>query len=861
MAFYTFCYPQLTKRLLVTVMALCLSAITFAQTDSITLAVKPSYDSVSGLHRFLFGENYHKQWATPVTVKVLHLATEKGGLHVVKQGGGMQTRSLRLQDSAGKEWVLRSLEKYPERKLPANLKQSVVKDILTDQITTANPFAALTVPVFAAALDIPHANPQIVYVADDTALGNYREAYANKIYLFEERDGSGDIDADGTDKVLDKLKSDNDVAIDQTMVLRARLLDMLLGDWDRHEDQWRWQKDKHKKEVVYTPIPRDRDQVYYKTSGVFPWIVSHQFLMSKFQGFNYSIRDINGWNVNARYFDRKFLTALSEEQWQQQIAYVQSILTDSLIAYAIARLPAPIFEQTGKETIHKLIARRNTLQHTAIEYYRFISATVDIATSDKHELFNINYADSGKVEVTIFKMKKTGEQDKLLYSRVFVPAVTQEIRLYGRGGNDRFWVTGNYASPIKVRMIGGDGIDSFAVNSEVNNKRLYLYDRKDQPNRIATDIAARLRLGKDSSVNRYDSNSFQYNYSGPVFAAGYNADDHIILKTGWLRTTHGFRKEPYATKQELGISYSTGRQFFRITYDADFRKVFGNNDLLINVYSRGPNYMRNFFGIGNNTAFPNEGNRKIKFYRTRFDYTTAEVRIRHPFTPHLSLLYGLRGQYYTAGADDNTNNTLALFNQSQPEEAVFGYKFFAGPTAGIVYDSRNNDVMPTTGKHLVLNIYGQQQLNGSHNNFVQAVVDAAHFYALNKDSTIVLANRIGGGTTIGQPYFFQLLYLGGTTNLRGYRNYRFAGKSYAFHNVELRIKLFDFVSYLLPGTVGITLFNDVGRVWQPGESSARWHNGYGGGIYIQPAGITLIQVQAGHSTEGWLPYVRIGFRF
>ena len=48
--------------------------------DSITIAAEPGYDSVNGLHRFLFGNNYRKIWAVPVTIRVVHIATEKGGL-------------------------------------------------------------------------------------------------------------------------------------------------------------------------------------------------------------------------------------------------------------------------------------------------------------------------------------------------------------------------------------------------------------------------------------------------------------------------------------------------------------------------------------------------------------------------------------------------------------------------------------------------------------------------------------------------------------------------------------------------------------------------------------------------------------
>jgi len=769
---------------------------------------------------------------------------------------------LRLQDATGREWVLRTIEKFPERKLPSNLKASIVKDIMVDQITTANPFAALTVPPMAEALGIPHASPQIVYVADDPALGEYRADFANKVFLFEQRNAGSDAGADNSAKLQEKLKEDNDVAVDQQMVLRARLLDMLLGDWDRHEDQWRWEKMKSKKQTVYSPIPRDRDQVYYKTSGVFPWIVSHQFLMSKFQGFHNAIRDIEGWNVNARFFDRIFLTALDEQQWKEQIAFVQNTITDSLIQAAIQLLPPPVYALTGKDIIQKLIIRRNNLEMQALTYYRFISRMVDIPMSDKQEQFEIHYDDEGRVAVSIYKITKQGEKDKLLYKRLFVPGITRELRLYGRGGNDVFSVTGEQPSPVKVRMIGGDGVDSFYVDAGTHNKQhLYLYDRKDETNIIPTPIHAKKRLGRDSTVNAYQAENFKYDLFGPVFSGDYNRDDNIILKAGLMREVHGFRKEPYASHQELWVNYSTGRNFFRIIYEGDFKKVIKNNDLYVSIYSRGPHYIRNFFGIGNETIFPDEGNRKINYYRTKFDYVTAEARLRRQLAKYFSVNAGLRSQFYTADAASNSNNSLEDYGNHYPEKNIFSRQWYAGLVAGMLYDSRNDATLPGAGIYAVLNLMAIKEITSGKNDFVQLTADADYYLRLNSDSTIVLANRAGAGTTGGSPAFFQLLHLGGTTNLRGYRNYRFGGNSFIYHNIELRLKLFDFVSYLLPGTVGLTLFNDVGRVWVPGESSSAWHDGYGGGIYIRPAHMALIQIQAGHSTEGWQPYITLGFRF
>jgi hypothetical protein len=73
--------------------------------DSILQAAHPSYKKVSGVDRRLFGENYRKDWDMPVKLPILDLATWHGGLTPVKQGSGMESKSLRLVDKSGQEWA------------------------------------------------------------------------------------------------------------------------------------------------------------------------------------------------------------------------------------------------------------------------------------------------------------------------------------------------------------------------------------------------------------------------------------------------------------------------------------------------------------------------------------------------------------------------------------------------------------------------------------------------------------------------------------------------------------------------------------------------------------------------------------
>src|SRR5687768_6702649 len=86
--------------------------------------VQPGKDSASstaagtkpfrqnGSKTFWMGSNYRTEWNTKVTVPVIDLSTAFGGLTPVKKGGGKQTRSLRMEDPNGREYSLRSIQKF-----------------------------------------------------------------------------------------------------------------------------------------------------------------------------------------------------------------------------------------------------------------------------------------------------------------------------------------------------------------------------------------------------------------------------------------------------------------------------------------------------------------------------------------------------------------------------------------------------------------------------------------------------------------------------------------------------------------------------------------------------------------------------
>ncbi|MCK4747262.1 MAG: hypothetical protein KAT15_09510, partial [Bacteroidales bacterium] len=247
------------------------------------------------IKRVLFGNNYREEWLIPVEVPVFDFNKEKGGLEIVKKGGGLQTKSLRLENKQGQQWVLRSIEKDPSKVIPEAVKIPLAINLVQDQMSAYLPWAALSVPRLADAAEIYHANPKIVYLTKDPRLGTYMDNVWEGMYLLEERPSGNREDVEsfgrsmdiiGTTDLFDEITDDHDNQVDQHHFLKSRLFDVYIGDWDRHEDQWRWAGFKDDEKMLYRAVPRDRDQTFFLNEGLFPWISSRKFALRMNQGFD-----------------------------------------------------------------------------------------------------------------------------------------------------------------------------------------------------------------------------------------------------------------------------------------------------------------------------------------------------------------------------------------------------------------------------------------------------------------------------------------------------------------------------------------------------------------------------------------------
>jgi len=816
---------------------------------------------------FWMGANYRKEWNTPITVPVLNLATEKGGLTPVKRGGGKQTKSLRLEGADGRQYVLRSIQKFiTSATLPGDLQSEAAADLVSDGVSASYPYASLSMQPLADAAGVPYGKVKLVYVPDDPRLGEFQKDFGNMLATLEERLPANVSKGWDTEEVADKLEKDNDNDLDHMAILRARLLDMYVMDLDRHEGQWTWGAvDNDRGGKTFYPIPKDRDQAFYTNQGLLPGFVKRKSMVPQLEGFKPQARSITYFNMAARNFDHFFFQEVTEDDWKMAAEKMMAQMTDEVIDRAIAQQPPEIRNISGPHIAAILKERRKYLVDEAVIYARFLAEEVNVTASDKNEIFEITRNADGSTLVQIYKIDKNGNQASKMYERKFNPLYTREIRLYGMDGDDKFIIHGN-GEKIKLRMIGGGGHDMFENTGTGARRRAIVYDKEDGNNSIKGNLKNKMSL--DSNVNKFDRLGFKYNRVTPLLAVGYNPDDGLSLGLGMRFTRQGFRKEPFKSQHELSITHSLSTAAWRFRYNNEMIGVFGKKtDIVTDIDIRSPNNTTNFFGYGINSVYDKTKPGKFKYYRARYNLSDFYLLLRHRFSPKVQISLGPTLQFYHMENNDKLNMQRFISKtgtgpgQNGLDAAtLFKRQRYFGVYFSLGVDTRSDKVLPEKGINWQSSL---RYLNGmGSTKFSPTILNTDFaFYLKIIHDRLTFADRIGAGSTLGDFNFHQAQYLGNNENLRGYRKDRFAGKTKFYNQAELRWRVANFKTYLFPGALGFVFFVDAGRVWVENDNQNGMKVGYGLGFWFSPLRRILITINYGMSKEDKIPFVTLGWRF
>src|SRR5215208_1910236 len=225
------------------------------------------------LHRALLGGDYRRLWHTRVWVPLLDLHSYAGGLQPVERGGGKQTTSLHLFAADGRKFSFRSVNKIGFGTLPIKLHRSIVGRVWQDQVSALYPAGALVVPGLLQSVGVLTLRPRLFIMPDDPALGGFRREFAGMLGMLEEwptppLEGAREILT--TDQLYQRLGRDPHQQVDSRAFLAARLMDMYIGDIDRHEDQWLWLNRSNGKGVSWQPLGVDRDYAFVQYRGLLP---------------------------------------------------------------------------------------------------------------------------------------------------------------------------------------------------------------------------------------------------------------------------------------------------------------------------------------------------------------------------------------------------------------------------------------------------------------------------------------------------------------------------------------------------------------------------------------------------------------
>ncbi len=789
---------------------------------------------------FWLGRHWRRSWTQPVTIPYLNLDTAFKGLTIYKKGGGRQTTSLKMKANDGKEYVFRSVNKNPEKSINYAYRGTLISEVLRDQTTTQHPFGALPADYLLNKLDILHAHPKLYILPPDNKLGSFKKEYKNLFGMLEDRptDNVADdkIFAEADDitksyRMFGKLYDDPDSYVDTKEFARARVFDILVGDWGKHEDNWKWAEYDFKGGKRFRPIPRDRDHVFSQWDGVLPWLADREWAKPSGENFDHQIKGLRSLMWQARHLDRLLANELTKEDWIKAAQFIQENITESAIEKAVRTMPSEIYDPDGMEIERKLKSRLKDLANYAEQYYLILARVVNVVGSNKAEHFLAERLPDGKVRVIV---RNIGDKTNLLpgkktfYQRTFDPSETKEIRLFGLSKRDVFIVQGDVEKSIKIRLIGGPGNDVYEDNSTVKNpgKRTIIYENDTKPI-IKEGTETKMARPKELEYYFFDRTEFTYNTYFPTVVISQNPFSGLIFRAGVQFTRQAYGKPDYSTIHNLSAAITT-QSNYELAYSARRRYMLGTWDgIFAGLISRPLNY--NFFhGVGNETE--NDKSLDRDFYRTQYNTISLRAGLSHEFWE--KSMFALTANYENNDGIERNDNILGDLPDQFGNQKLNMYYL----DAELSLDFRDGFALPEKGFRFV----AKQEvgtIDESSDDFFSRTELLAEQYLTNFwKNPLTLGVKAGGDHSSGELPFYKLFTLGQTNDLKGFNSNRFSGESRAFLNTELRLQLWETENVFIPAKVGIRGFFDIGRVWADSDPSGadRWHQGYGGGIYVVP---------------------------
>ncbi len=836
---------------------------------------EPEKNTKSDFYKSIWGDRYRELYSTEIEVKVADLDTLYGGLEPMRKGGGHQTNSIRVKDSLDREYNFRMIKKdavqflqsvaFKNKPISEQFENTLAEEVIEDFYTSSHPFAFLTIPTLSDAIGVLHTNPELYFLPKQPELGTYNAEHGEEIYMIEERPeenwlnyesfGSPNHDIQSTSGMFERLRRDEKYTLNEASYVKARIFDMLIGDWDRHNDQWRWAEiEEEDGNRAFEPIPRDRDQVFSNFDGaLFGSLRGLLGFANQFAVYGEDIKDIKWFNTAAIGLDRSLLQNVGKDTWLEQAKFVQENITDEVIEEAFAELPNEVQGEITQNLIQKLKGRRDNIVDISMRYYNHLASLAIVTGTDKDDFIDVTRIEDGSTKVKITR-NKGGERDDVLSEKIYFPGETEEIWIYGLDDDDEFYVEGPARGKILVRIIGGQNNDIYHIE---NGSRVKVYDHKSQPNTVAKNEGADIKFTDDYQINVYDKDRKIFTSSSMLPSVGFNPDDGIILGLRNTYMINGFERNPFTARHRVTAGYFFATQGFEIGYEGEFANVVGNYNFGVGAYYSSPKTTRNFFGYGNETFNPDDV-KTLDYNRSRISEIKAEAGIikETPF----GRTYRFMATFEGNKVEDTEGRFLIEEFTTDPD--FYERKYFAGLEGIFHYESYDDVLNPTNGMNFKITGGGKMNVEESGNSFAYLNPYMEFYNSISRNRKWVLNTKVQAEINFGDDFeFYQAATLGGNNGLRGYRHERFVGGEAFAAGGDIRYSFDKFKTRFLPFQIGLFGGYDIGRVWLDGENSNVWHDSYGGGFWINSAEAVSGKFNFFTGSEGWRFSFGFGFSF
>jgi hypothetical protein len=797
-------------------------AVPMPGTDSVTVAAGARYRA-GDFRRWFSGDLYRDLWTTPIRVPVLDLEKYAGGLKPTKTGGGMQTKTLQFDAADGREFVFRTVDKSGTT-APIEVRKSPANELIQDQVSAMHPAGAEIAAPIEQAAGILHPVATLVVMPDDSTLGKYRKEFAGRLGMIEElpkapKEGVG---FGGATKVIDspellkQLETDPKDHVDSRAFLAARLTDFLINDNDRNWHQWKWARIEGESKHEWEPIARDRDHAFVSYDGLMDSF--GRLASASVVKFN-DVVNTTGLTV-VDDLDRRLLSELPKTVWDSVANAIQRRVTDSVIHAAVRAMP-PEYWESGPKMEDILKRRRAGIPNAADEYYRRLAARVLVHGTDSADVATIRRVSDKYVEV---RLESGGT---IFYSRRFDVDETREILVYLHGGDDTAVVSGNVGQSILVRVIGGNGTNTFVDSSAVGGARhpTRFYDAgKTEGASYGPDTIFERRPWE----HRYGTMLPPLNDDGASIrpSVGLSSTDRLGLtpKFGLTRYSYGFLDRPYESKLSVQGAWATGFNAGSVAVLMDRR--FESSPLHVTALGRVSDIqVVGFNGFGNATSDSGHAQSFFDVHQRQWLLNPA-VGLSLGSWTDISL-----GPVVQHSVVDSARSPFLA------ETRPYGFGTF--DQAGLMLNAKYERVpAPGEDQTFVRDRYLVQATGAYYpamwdvrSPFEVASLALGASFELPIATRPLFVARAGGKKLFGDFPFYEAAMLGGHETTQYITSQRYAGDGSLYATSELYVPLARF-TFLIPARAGVTGVAESGRVYYQGTSPDGWHSTVGGGIWI-----------------------------